>query len=397
MESDLLWGGSEPTPTVTEQQPLYADTLENDLGQSAPIAQGQSNRSIAHCNRKPRPTLSNPTWSAPRRLLQASVVDSIIESNPEMNYNQIAGLIYAGIAENNQNATQNNQGSGLEDQGTQGEIESAGTETQAAAGEVASAESSDGQPASGAGGQAGVPASGGVVQPGRTGTDTVGAEDGGTTDPAVALQPEALTLDQEQDGTTPQATDPNAETRAQVNRERDFFGLETPEGNTSNVGMGGRQDDMVGAGTNETEQQDQRGRTTRACYRGRNRHRCQRNRHQPSPTNNTPASTDEQKTTDSMTTKSAKLVDPVASLREALSDDVDVAPLGVALFRVTPNAGGGVRLQDAIRKVRSITSEWTVFADRSTHVVATFADLPADVQKAGREGGSDKKVKGIFH
>lgn len=36
-------------------------------------------------------------------------------------------------------------------------------------------------------------------------------------------QPEALALDQEQDGTTPQATDPNAETRSQVNRERDYF------------------------------------------------------------------------------------------------------------------------------------------------------------------------------
>ena len=54
-------------------------------------------------------------------------------------------------------------------------------------------------------------------------------------------------------------------------------------------------------------------------------------------------------------------------------------------------------MQDAIRKVRSITSEWTVFAGRGAHVVATFADLPADVQKAGREGGSDEKVKGIFH
>ena len=76
---------------------------------------------------------------------------------------------------------------------------------------------------------------------------------------------------------------------------------------------------------------------------------------------------------------------------------MDVALLGVALFRVTPNAGGGVRLQDAMRKVRSITSEWTVFADRSTHVVATFAYLPANVQKAARDGGGDEKVKGVFH
>jgi len=66
-------------------------------------------------------------------------------------------------------------------------------------------------------------------------------------------------------------------------------------------------------------------------------------------------------------------------------------------LRVGPDTRGGVRLQDAIRKVRSITSEWTVFADRSTHVVATFVDLPADVQKAGRDGGGDEKVKSIFH
>ncbi len=38
----LLWGGSEPTPTVAGQQPLYAGTPEDSSGQDAPIAQGQS-------------------------------------------------------------------------------------------------------------------------------------------------------------------------------------------------------------------------------------------------------------------------------------------------------------------------------------------------------------------
>lgn len=194
MDDDLLWGGSEPTPTVTEQQPLYADTLENDLGQSGPIAQGQSNRSIAHCNRKPRPTLSNPIWSATRPLLQASEVDSIIESNPEMNDNQIAGLIYAEITGRVQNTTQNNQGSRSQDQGAQGEI--TGAETEAPAGEIAHVgQQGSGRavlPASGestqeneSGEQASLLASDGVVPPGRTGADTVGAEDGGTTEPVV--------------------------------------------------------------------------------------------------------------------------------------------------------------------------------------------------------------------
>jgi hypothetical protein len=73
-----------------------------------------------------------------------------------------------------------------------------------------------------------------------------------------------------------------------------------------------------------------------------------------------------------------------------------MAKSGTSL-RVGPDTRGGVRLQDAIRKVRSITSEWTVFADRSTHVVATFAYLPANVQKAARDRGGDEKVKGIFH
>lgn len=38
----MLWGGSEPTPTVAGQQPLYAGTPEDSSGQDAPIAQGQS-------------------------------------------------------------------------------------------------------------------------------------------------------------------------------------------------------------------------------------------------------------------------------------------------------------------------------------------------------------------
>nr|MBB4249027.1 hypothetical protein [Rhodocyclus tenuis] len=38
----LLWGGSEPAPTVAGQQPLYAGTPETSSGQGAPIAQGQS-------------------------------------------------------------------------------------------------------------------------------------------------------------------------------------------------------------------------------------------------------------------------------------------------------------------------------------------------------------------
>lgn len=37
----LLWGGSEPTPTVTGQQPLYAGNSDNEPGQNAPVAQGQ--------------------------------------------------------------------------------------------------------------------------------------------------------------------------------------------------------------------------------------------------------------------------------------------------------------------------------------------------------------------
>ena len=67
------------------------------------------------------------------------------------------------------------------------------------------------------------------------------------------------------------------------------------------------------------------------------------------------------------------------------------------LLRVGPNAGGGVRLQDAIRKVRSITINGTVFSDTRTHVIAAFAELPAEVQKAARDGGGDEKVKGVFH
>lgn len=45
---ELLWGGSEPAPAVTGQQPLYAGNSEIDPGQNAPIAQGQSSdRTIA--------------------------------------------------------------------------------------------------------------------------------------------------------------------------------------------------------------------------------------------------------------------------------------------------------------------------------------------------------------
>lgn len=73
------------------------------------------------------------------------------------------------------------------------------------------------------------------------------------------------------------------------------------------------------------------------------------------------------------------------------------AEMSGALLRVGPKARGGVRLQDATRKVRSITTNGTVFSDRMTHIVATFAYLPADVQKAARDGGGDEKVKGVFH
>lgn len=39
---ELLWGGSEPAPAVTGQQPLYAGNPEDKPGQDAPIAQGQN-------------------------------------------------------------------------------------------------------------------------------------------------------------------------------------------------------------------------------------------------------------------------------------------------------------------------------------------------------------------
>jgi GGDEF domain-containing protein len=209
-----------------------------------------------------------------------------MEYNPEMNDNQIAGLIYAEITGRGQNTTQNNQGSRSQDQGAQGETgraertgqpaesrtdQETGQREQQLNQEVAGDRA--GQPATESNdGQGDQPASDGVVQPEGTGTDTVGTGQevgatGGTTDPAVTQEeqpsltqddpnvrqaPEPLDLTAEQDGTTTQATDPNAETRAQVNRERDFFGLDTPEGNTSNVGMGGRQDDMVGVTAEET-------------------------------------------------------------------------------------------------------------------------------------------------
>lgn len=40
----LLWGGSEPVPSVAGQQPLYAGNPEGASGQAAPIAQGQSSK-----------------------------------------------------------------------------------------------------------------------------------------------------------------------------------------------------------------------------------------------------------------------------------------------------------------------------------------------------------------
>ena len=73
------------------------------------------------------------------------------------------------------------------------------------------------------------------------------------------------------------------------------------------------------------------------------------------------------------------------------------AEMSGTLLRVGPNARGGIRLQDATWKVRSIIINWTVFSDRRTHVVAAFAELPAEVQKAARDGGGDEKVKGVFH
>ena len=123
-----------------------------------------------------------------------------MESNSEMNDNQIAGVIYAEIAGRVQNTTQNNQGSGGENTGAQGET--AGAETEAAVGEIAYVEQQESGgavlPASGESTQeneseeqAIVPASGGMVQPGRTETDTIGAEDGRTTEPAIESEIDA--------------------------------------------------------------------------------------------------------------------------------------------------------------------------------------------------------------
>ncbi len=77
----LLWGGSEPTSTVAGQQPLYAGTPENNSGQDAPIAQGQSSGA----------SVAQPQESTPQRSA-AEAAKSAAKNTAEGFNNAIDGL-----------------------------------------------------------------------------------------------------------------------------------------------------------------------------------------------------------------------------------------------------------------------------------------------------------------
>jgi len=291
-------------------------------------------------------------------LLQESDVDSIIESNPEMNDNQIAGLIYAELGSYRQNTTENNQGSGRQDQGSQGETgraerteqpaeqrtgqETGRQEQQSNQGVINETGGQPGtQPAANQGNQ---PTADGVVQPGGAGVDTEPGQDGasrGAVEPAVEST-DPLTLDQEQDGTTPQSIDPSA-------NELLWEAAQSPLTEPGTQSRFAGNPEMSGQGTaNATQESNQ----------------------------------------DNSIAQPVKVAKPKKKHQPKRSTP--------SLFRET-GRGGAVSVHDANKIVSGFKAGWSSGARSRVSVASTFADLPADVQQAAKEGGGNEYVRGVFH
>ena len=69
---------------------------------------------------------------------------------------------------------------------------------------------------------------------------------------------------------------------------------------------------------------------------------------------------------------------------------------GIALFRES-GAVGSVRFSDAHKAVSGITVNWGGDASGRVELVASFSDLPSQVQSDIKEQGGNEKVRGIFH
>jgi len=80
------------------------------------------------------------------------------------------------------------------------------------------------------------------------------------------------------------------------------------------------------------------------------------------------------------------------------AEDAATESSPIARFR-TVNSGrkGSVSVADAAKAVDAITLKWSPLTKKRVKVVATFSDLPPDIQAKERDKGAKGDEKGIFH